>query len=109
MVKLAPGASMSEYITAQFEDKGKFQVLSENDKSFSIVFDDKSEAHKFSVSLMLGAAPSPDQSPSFYELIKEDAGQKIYKVAKQSQVTQENSFDISECCQSGCTGCPYFS
>jgi len=99
---------MSEYITEPFEDKGKYQVLPATGKSFSIIFEDKSLAHKFSLSLMLGSAPHPTESPGFYTEIKVVDGIRYFEVAPQQQVTEEEGFDISDCCQSGCKGCPYY-
>ncbi|EQC50762.1 hypothetical protein [Bacteriovorax sp. DB6_IX] len=99
---------MSEYITEPFEDKGKYQVLPSAGRAFSIIFDNKSEAHKFSISLMLGAAPSPSQSPDFYTELKTENGTRYLEVAPLKKVEEEAGFDISECCQSGCSGCPYY-
>lgn len=99
---------MSEYITAPFEDKGKYLVAPASGGDFAIIFDNKSEAHKFSLSLMLGSAPSPKDSPSFYQTLKEENGKTYLEVAPLSSVQEEEGFDISECCQSGCKGCPHF-
>jgi hypothetical protein len=102
---------MSEYFTKPLNNqhcKDKFAV-GPNNGDYFIICDTEDEAHKLSLSLMLGKVPSPQDKAEDYEMCFEICGSKYFRQLNSGEVDKkEESAGLTSCCMSGCTGCPIF-
>lgn len=104
---------MSEYITKPYEDKGQIgpkyivcpQEASPGQTSFAIICMNSNEAHKLKLALLLGTTPTPKQAPEVYTYIKKREDIEYYTAKPIAFSATEDVFE-SDCCQSGCSGCP---
>ncbi len=99
---------MKEYIIDSYSEK--FLVTLSEGAEFSILCDTHSIAHHLALSLNLGTMETPVQNPDLFTLIGKVKGLNTYSLSLTTpNMRIDDDADFNDCCQSGCSGCPYFN
>ncbi len=99
---------MKEYIIESYAEK--YLVTLNNEAQFNILCDSHSIAHHLALSLNLGTMETPIEGPELFTLVGNVRGVKTYTLSLVSpNLRVDEEADINDCCQSGCSGCPYFN
>lgn len=97
---------MKEYICLAADDGKSFWVQEDTDKpSFRIILTDEKEAHGLKLSLTLGTIQSPLKEMNNYNFVQNLNGTMYFNI--KSTEPDDDGWDSSSCCQSGCPGCPW--
>lgn len=99
---------MKEYIIDSYSEK--FLVTLNGEAEFNILCDTKSIAHHLALSLNLGTMETPLENPDIFTFIGNIRGIKTYGLSLTTpNMRIDDDADFNDCCQSGCSGCPYFN
>lgn len=110
---------MSEYRLINCEKTKKFYLESITHGNHFILFDDQALAHNTKLSLMLGTMACPQIAPELYNKLNENYLEKTVFVPRdlayrEDEISCERTAQqiyeesIEDCCQSGCSGCPFY-
>jgi hypothetical protein len=95
---------MKTYNMNFIADKKEYWVSSAEKANFIVVFQDKSSAHQYKLSLTLGSTIGPWDSVENYTLISSKENQFFYQI---EEIRNSSEWKDEACCQSGCPGCPW--
>lgn len=101
---------MKEYIIDNYSEKFIVTLNEKSAAEFNILCDTRSIAHHLALSLNLGTMETPLENPGLFTFIGMVRGLKTYSLSLVSpNLRVDEDADINDCCQSGCSGCPFFN
>lgn len=101
---------MKEYIIDTYSEKFLVTLNEESSAEFNILCDTRSIAHHLALSLNLGTMQTPLENPDLFTFVGMVRGLKTYGLSLVSpNLRVDEDADINDCCQSGCSGCPFFN
>jgi len=86
-------------------DKLEYWITNSESSDYVVVFQDKSIAHQFKLSLTLGSVHGPWDEPRDYTLLRKESDQCFVEIKKVTIKSEDWRDDA--CCQSGCPGCAW--
>ncbi len=99
---------MNEFILAEYNDK--YLVKQLQSPRFVVVCDTKSIAHHLALSYNLGTMDTPLDNPRLFTEVDEIEGIKAFSLSLVSpNIRVDEEAQINDCCQSGCSGCPFYN